>query len=242
MRINPGSCLLVFAVALLLGGCATTRIAPADLARIKSVTVVSNLDQQPVAKVVGTTAFNNDEYPLAIGGADPNQQLEEIAASLLQEAKFAVVPVGEAREAFKVAKPKIDFWSGKDTTEIQPGLKALAQAGRTDAVLLISTSSVQDPFTATNQFFSGHGYYHRSFLTLKQSMSFVVLSAKLYDATDGRLLGGRNFWASVPVANVGWRKKDDPFTPEELQSIRTSLDGALSQVVSEFLKELGLVK
>jgi hypothetical protein len=44
------------------------------------------------------------------------------------------------------------------------------------------------------------------------------------------------------VPNVAWRKKEDPFTPEELQAIHTALDSAFSQAVTELLNTLGLVK
>jgi hypothetical protein len=238
---RPLPLLATFLFALLWSGCATTRVDPAALARIKTVAVVSSLEEKLTCKLVGTTAFNNARYDLPDAPANRNTKTEQMAGRLLIPAGLSIVRLDTSAPVFRTTKSSLDFWTAKDNTDIQPLLKAVGAQGTPDAVLLLNTFDVQDPFMGTNQIFSGYGLYHRSFFSMKQSQVFVVLVGALYDARDGKPLARRGASAAAPLSNVSWRKEGEPFTEAEQTEIQSALDEAFNRALADLLNGIGLV-
>jgi hypothetical protein len=160
---------------------------PRDVARIKTIGVVSVLDNTLYLTQYGTFfSTSNNELPIA------DWNLNEVAANAAQAApspRFKTVVIAPPSDLV-ITK---HFWQWHDASDFRKMLiHDLAPTANVDVFLVIQAHQERDPISGRIWLY-GHGVYRHAFFSDWHIFEYTVYDLTLVDAKSGRLL----VWADV---------------------------------------------
>lgn len=244
--------LLLIASTPSVAQAAPRAIAPATLARIHTISVVSAIGDRATIKRIGVTAFGNQESQLPIEEWGLDALAEHCAMDALG-ARFSVTSVAADRAAFTPVMRHgglVGFGAGPDVAGIVRRLPATG----VDAYLIL----VKRPYTlaTTSQQVEGVGIYlHRGPLgQTRKPTVFAAYDLALVRAGTGEVLAQRLAQGPSPYyptaaapfalaigAPEDWADTADQFSAAQKDKLRSALSGVLNDSIRLTLAKMGLI-
>jgi len=159
-------CLILVGILLLLSGCATTRVAPETVSRLKRVGIVSVAAHEFHRRYTGLTVFGNEREKEDIASWKVDDEYEkQMQAALSKLGLFEAVVVQYDRAEFYPVYNINGPWDApafrKEWVNIEEQAKAFAQKHSLDAIVMVIWHDYDDFLSGTNQRLRGAGLYAR---------------------------------------------------------------------------------
>ncbi len=210
--------LVFISLLILLTGCATTRIEPEIVNRLKRVGIISITAHEFHRRYTGLTVFGNEKEKQDISAWKVDDEYEiQMQSALSKLGLFEAVLVPYDRKDFYPVYNINGPWDApafrKEWENIEDQVKSFAQKHSLDAVVMVIWHDYDDYFAHTNQRLRGAGLYARGYGDTT-SVSVVHLLSSL-GVLDGR--------TGKPIATVGLIFSED-VAPELARGPLTNLD------------------
>lgn len=177
---------------VLLSGCATTRLAPDTVSRIKKVGVMSLTAHEFHRRYTGLTVFGNEREQQDISAWRIDDEYElQMQNALTKLGLFEVVRIPYERKEFYPVYNINGPWDApafrKEWINIEEELKAFAHKHSLDAVVVVIWRESDDFLAGSNQRIRGTGFYARGAGGLTAvSVIHLLSSVAVIDGQTGK--------------------------------------------------------
>jgi len=220
MNFGKFKYLVLVGLFILLAGCATTRIAPETVSRLKRVGVISVTAHEFHRRYTGFTAFGNEreKQDISVWKVDDEYEVQ-MQSALSKLGLFEAVIVPYDRKEFYPVYNINGPWDApgfrKEWVNVEGQLKSFALKHSLDAVVMVIWHDYDDFLGRSSQRLRGAGLYARG-VGSKTFVSAIHLLSSL-GVIDGQ--------TGKPIATVGlvFTKK---VPPELARAALTNIDEA----------------
>ena len=210
--------LVLVGLLTLLAGCATTRIAPETVSRLKRVGIISVTAHEFYRRYTGLTAFGNESEKQDISAWKVDDEYEiQMQSALSKLGLFEAVIVPYDRNEFYPVYNINGPWDApgfrKEWVNVEDQLKSFAHKHSLDGVVMVIWHDYDDFLAQTNQRLRGAGLYARGMgNTTAVSVIHLLSSLGVIDGQTGK-----------PIVTVGlvFTKK---VPPELARAALTNID------------------
>ena len=222
--------MLAIVLIVLLSGCATTRLAPDTVARIKKVGVMSLTAHEFHRNYVGLTVFGNEyeKHDISSWGVDDEyegQMQYALAALGLFETvrvpyeRKELYPVYDLNGPWDAPAFRTPKWSA-----VEERLKTFADRNSLDAIVMVISVLTEDFLGSSNQHLRGAGLYARGVGNMTAvSVLHLFSTINVIDSKTGKPIATRVLSPTLNVASELSRSKFDDLGAQKIEGLRTML-------------------